>query len=42
VHALERELEAANFKALYYSTLVKIAEQELGKKSITKQSDSCG
>ncbi len=45
VHALERELEAANFKALYYSTLVKVAEQELGiaieKKSVTRQSDSC-
>ena len=45
VHALERELEAANFKALYYSTLVRVAEQELGiaieKKSGTKRSDSC-
>ncbi|QMU31493.1 hypothetical protein HUW48_08845 [Adhaeribacter radiodurans] len=45
VHSLERELDAANFKALYYSTLVKVAEQELGiaieKKSVTKRSDSC-
>ncbi|WP_223834386.1 hypothetical protein [Spirosoma profusum] len=29
VHALEQELEAAKFKALYYSTIVKVAE-ELG------------
>ena len=45
VHALEQELEVAKFKALYYSTLVKVAEQELGvdieKKSVTKPSDSC-
>lgn len=45
VHALEQELEASDFKALYYSTLVKAAEQELGidieKKSVTRQSDSC-
>ena len=45
VHALKQELEASNFKALYYSTLVKVAEQELGidieKKSATRQSDSC-
>ena len=45
VHALERELKTANFKALYYSTLVRVAEQELGiaieKKSGTKRSDSC-
>jgi transposase-like protein len=45
VHALEQELEEAKFKALYYSTIVKVAEQELGvdieKKSATKPSDSC-
>lgn len=45
VHELERELEVAKFKALYYSTIVKVAEQELGvdieKKSVTKPSDSC-
>lgn len=45
VQALEQELEASHFKALYYSTLVKVAEQELGidieKKSVTRQSDSC-
>ena len=40
VSALEQELEKAKFKALYYSTLVRVAEQELGiaieKKSVTK------
>lgn len=45
VQALERELKTANFKALYYTTLVRVAEQELGidieKKSGTKRSDSC-
>lgn len=45
VYALEQELEVAKFKALYYSTIVKVAEQELGvdieKKSATKPSDSC-
>jgi transposase-like protein len=45
VHALEQELEEAKFKALYYSTIVKVAEQELGfdieKKFATKPSDSC-
>jgi transposase len=45
VFSLEQELEAAKFKAIYYSTLVRVAEQELGidieKKSATKQSDSC-
>lgn len=30
VHALEQELEVAQFKAVYYSTFVKVAEQELG------------
>ena len=45
VHALEQELEVAQFKALYYSTIVRVAEQELGvdieKKSATKLSGSC-
>lgn len=45
VHALEQELEVAKFKALYYSSIVKVAEQELGvdieKKSATKPSGSC-
>ena len=45
IHSLEMELEAAQFKALYYSTLVRAAEQELGvdieKKSATRQSGSC-
>lgn len=45
VHALEQELEASRFKALYYSTLISVAEQELGidieKKSVTRQSSSC-
>lgn len=45
VLALERQLEEANFKALYYSTLVRIAKHELGvdieKKSVTKPSGSC-
>lgn len=45
VFSLQQELEAAKFKAIYYSTLVRVAEQELGidieKKSATKQSDSC-
>ncbi|WP_224995227.1 helix-turn-helix domain-containing protein [Cesiribacter sp. SM1] len=30
VFSLEQELEAAKFKAIYYSTLVRVAEQELG------------
>jgi len=45
VHALEQELEAAKFKALYYSTILKVAEQELGvdieKKFVTKPSGLC-
>ena len=45
MYSLEQELEAAKFKAIYYSTLVKVAEQELGidieKKSVTRQSDTC-
>ena len=44
VHLLEQELEVATFKALYYSTLIQVAEQELGvdieKKSVTKPSGS--
>ena len=40
VYALEQDLEEAKFKALYYSTLVRVAEEELGiaieKKSVTK------
>jgi transposase-like protein len=44
IHALEQELEVATFKALYYSTLIQVAEQELGvdieKKSVTKPSGS--
>ena len=43
--ALEEQLEEANFKALYYSTLVRIAKHELGvdieKKSVTKPSGLC-
>ena len=43
VKELEKALKEAQLKALYYSTLVKVAEQELGiqieKKSATKQSD---
>ena len=45
LHSLEQELEAANFKALYYSTLVRVAKHELGvdieKKSVTKPSGTC-
>lgn len=45
IHALEKEVETANFKALYYTTLVRVAEEELGidieKKSATKPSASC-
>ena len=45
VHSLEQELEAANFKSLYYSTLVRVAKHELGvdveKKSVTKPSGLC-
>lgn len=44
VKELEKALKEAQMKALYYSTLVKVAQQELGidieKKSATKQSDS--
>ena len=45
IYALENDLETANFKALYYSTLMRVAEDELGidieKKSVTKPSGSC-
>lgn len=45
VYALQKELETANFKALYYATLMRVAEEELGidieKKSVTKPSGSC-
>jgi transposase len=45
VLTLEEQLEEANFKALYYSTLVRIAKHELGvdieKKSVTKPSGLC-
>jgi transposase-like protein len=44
ISLLEEELDAAKFKAIYYSTLIQVAEQELGldieKKSVTKQSGS--
>lgn len=43
VLTLEEQLEEANFKALYYSTLVRIAKHELGvdieKKSVTAPAD---
>jgi transposase len=43
VRSLESELEAATFQALYYSTLIRVAEDELGldieKKSVTKPSE---
>ena len=45
IQTLEKELEEAKFKALYYSTLVQVAGQELGvdleKKSATKPFGSC-
>ncbi len=45
VYTLQKELETANFKALYYSTLMRVAEEELGidieKKFVTKPSGSC-
>ena len=45
VRSLEEELETAHFKALYYSTLVRVAKHELGvdieKKSVTKPSGLC-
>lgn len=45
IQALEAALEKANFKALYYTTLLRVAEEELGidieKKSVTKPSASC-
>lgn len=43
VRSLEEELETANFKTLYYSTLVRVAKHELGvdieKKSVTAPAD---
>jgi transposase len=43
VRSLESQLEAATFQALYYSTLIRVAEDELGldleKKSVTKPSE---
>jgi transposase-like protein len=30
IRSLEKELETANFKALYYATLIRVAEDELG------------
>ena len=45
LRSLEQELETANFKALYYSTLVRVAKHEMGvdieKKSVTKPSGLC-
>ncbi|WP_240625620.1 hypothetical protein [Spirosoma pollinicola] len=45
LQSMEKELETANFKALYYSTLVRVAKHELGvdveKKSVTKPSGLC-
>ena len=45
LRSLQEELETANFKALYYSTLVRVAKHELGvdieKKSVTKPSGLC-
>ncbi|MDF7815186.1 hypothetical protein P1X16_27645 [Hymenobacter sp. YC55] len=45
VQALEQELQVAQVRALYYETVVKVAEQELGvaieKKSATKPFNSC-
>ena len=44
VNLLKEELDAAKFKAIYYSTLIQVAEQEFGldieKKCVTKQSGS--
>lgn len=45
IQALEAALEKANFKALYYTTLMRVAEEELGidieKKSVTRPSAAC-
>jgi len=45
VKQLEAQLEQSNLQVLYYSTVIRVAEQELGiaieKKSVTKQSNSC-
>ena len=44
VKQLQKELEQAQTQVLYYSTVIRVAEQELGiaieKKSVTKQSNS--
>ncbi|GAB3052249.1 hypothetical protein [Spirosoma litoris] len=44
VKQLQKELEQAQTQVLYYSTVIRVAEQELGiaieKKSATKQSNS--
>jgi transposase len=43
IRSLESQLEAATFQALYYSTLIRVAEDELGldieKKSVTASAD---
>ena len=43
IRSLESQLEATYFKALYYSTLIRVAEDELGidleKKSVTASAD---
>lgn len=45
LQALRKQLEVADFKALYYATVVRVAEEELGidleKKFATKPSASC-
>ena len=45
IRSLQTELETANFKALYCTTLLRVAEDELGidieKKSVTKPFGSC-
>ncbi len=45
VKQLEKELEQSQIQVLYYTTVIRVAEQELGiaieKKSVTKLSNSC-
>ena len=45
LQAAHEQLEVADFKALYYATLLRVAEEELGidieKKFVTKPSASC-
>ena len=45
VKQLEKGLEQAELQVLYYKTVIRVAEQELGvsleKKSVTKYSNSC-